>query len=73
MVTLIRLPPYVPEVNPTETVREYLRGNKLAITVFDDDDDIVEKTCDAGLLEQDPNRIVSMTTRTWPQSIIRAV
>src|SRR5258708_5643790 len=37
-VTLVRLPPYAPELNPLENVCEYLRGNKLAITVFDDYD-----------------------------------
>jgi len=36
-------PPYAPELNPIENVWEYLRANKLAITVFDDYDDIVEK------------------------------
>jgi len=41
-VTLVRLPPYAPELNPMENVWEYLRGNKLAITVFDDYDDIVD-------------------------------
>jgi hypothetical protein len=65
-VTLVRLPPYAPELNPIENVWEYLRGNKLAITVFDDYDDIVDKTCDAwNFFEQDPNRIASITARTW--------
>ena len=32
-VTLVRLPPYAPELNPIENVWEYLRGNKLAITI----------------------------------------
>jgi hypothetical protein len=65
-VTLVRLPPYAPELNPIENVWEYLRGNKLAITVFDDYDDIVDKTCGAwNFFEQDPNRIASITTRTW--------
>jgi hypothetical protein len=36
------------------------------ITVFDDHDDIVDKTCDAwNFFEQDPMRIASITTRTW--------
>jgi len=52
----------------------YLRGNKLAITVFDDYDDIVDKTCDAwNFFEQDPLRIASITTEHGQQSIIRAV
>jgi len=70
-VTLVRLPPYAPELNPIENVWEYLRGNKLAITVFDDYDDIVDKTCDAwNFFEQDPNRIASITTEHGLQSII---
>ena len=48
-VTLVRLPPYAPELNPIENVWEYLPGNKLAITVFDDYDDIVDKTCGTSL------------------------
>ena len=65
-VTLVRLPPYAPELNPIENVWEYLRGNKLAITVFDDYDDIVDKACDAwNFFEQDPKRIASITTRAW--------
>jgi hypothetical protein len=46
-ITLVRLPPYAPELNPIENVWEYLRANKLAITVFNDYDDIVDKTCAA--------------------------
>jgi hypothetical protein len=50
----------------TENVWEYLRGNKLAMTIFDDYDDIVDNTCDAwNFFEQDPNRIASITTRIW--------
>lgn len=30
-ITLMRLSPYAPELNPIENVWEYLRGNKLAI------------------------------------------
>jgi transposase len=65
-ITLLSLPPYAPELNPIENVWEYLRGNKLAITVFDDYDDIVDKTCDAwNFFAEDQERIVSITTRTW--------
>src|SRR5437667_8222566 len=65
-VTLVRLPAYAPELNPIENVWEYLRGNKLAITVFDGYDDIVDKTCDAWtFFASDPDRIASITTRSW--------
>jgi hypothetical protein len=52
--------------NPIENVWEYLRGNKLAITIFDDYDDIVDKACEAwNFFKQDLNRIASITTRIW--------
>jgi hypothetical protein len=73
-ITLVRLPPYAPELNPIENVWEYLRGNKLAITVFDDYDDIVDKACGAwNFFEQDPKRIASITPEHGQQSIFRAV
>ena len=34
-------------MNPVENIWEYLRGNKLAITVFESYDDIVDKSCAA--------------------------
>lgn len=65
-VTLVPLPPYAPELNPMENVWEYLRANKLAITVFDDYDDIVAKTCDAwNFFARDPDRVASITARSW--------
>ena len=65
-LTLVTLPPYSPELNPIETVWEYLRGNRLAITVFDDYDDIVDKSCGAwNFFANDPARIASITTRQW--------
>jgi transposase len=47
-ITLVRLPPYAPELNPLENVWEYLRGNKLAITVFESYDDIVDNHAPRG-------------------------
>jgi hypothetical protein len=65
-VTLVRLPPYAPELNPIENVWQYLRGNKLAITVFDNYNDIVDKTCAAwNFFADDPTRIATVTTRSW--------
>jgi DDE superfamily endonuclease len=72
-ITLVRLPPYAPELNPIENVWQYLRGNKLAIAVFDDYDDIVDKTCHAwNFFADDPIRIASITTEHGQQSITRA-
>jgi hypothetical protein len=65
-ITLVPLPPYAPELNPVENVWEYLRGNKLAITVFDSYDDILHKACNAWtFFADDPDRITSITTRSW--------
>ena len=65
-ITLVRLPPYAPELNPVENVWEYLRGNKLAITVFESYDDIVDKSCAAWrFFADDPERVASITSRTW--------
>ena len=65
-ITLVRLPPYAPELNPVENVWEYLRGNKLAITVFENYDDIVDKSCAAWrFFADDPERVASITSRTW--------
>ena len=38
-ITLIRLPPYAPELNPMENLWAYPRANKLAITLFNGYDD----------------------------------
>ena len=65
-ITLVPLPPYAPELNPIENVWEYLRGNKLAITVFENYDDILHKACNAwNFFTDDPDRIASITSRSW--------
>jgi transposase len=65
-VTLLRLPPYSPELNPIENVWEYLRGNQLSRRVWQSYDDIVQACCDAwNWLIADPVRVSSITTRKW--------
>jgi hypothetical protein len=65
-LTLIELPPYAPELNPIENVWHYLRGNKLAITVFDTYDAIVEKCCEAwNFFADDRDAVLSITSRSW--------
>ncbi len=73
-ITLVRLPPYAPELNPIENVWEYLRGNKLAITVFDDYDDIVDKACDAwNFFEHDQSASHQSPPEHGQQSVLKAV
>jgi len=67
-ISLLKLPPYAPELNPAENVWEYLRANGLANTVFESYDDIVDKSCEAWMFfASDPARIASVTTREWAQ------
>ena len=46
-ITLLTLPPYAPELNPIENVWAYLRANRLAISVFETEAEIVNRCCDA--------------------------
>lgn len=65
-IRLLPLPPYTPELNPMETVWDYLRQNKLCALVWDTYDDIVEACKQAWLfLINDPERIRSIGTRSW--------
>jgi transposase len=67
-MTLLPLPPYAPELNPVENIWEYLRKNKLAITVFDDYDDIVDKSSDAwNFFATNTQAVASITSRSWAQ------
>ncbi len=65
-IMLLHLPPYAPEQNPVETIRAYLRGNKLALTVFDDYEHIVDHCCAAwNFFANDEQAIASITMREW--------
>ena len=60
-------PPYS-LLNPVENVWAYLRANKLAITVFDTYDDIVDACCNAwNFFANDPEAIASITSRVWAE------
>ena len=65
-ITLLNLLPYAPELNPMENVWQNLRSNKLAITVFNTHDEILDKCSDAwNFFANDPERINSITYRDW--------
>ena len=65
-ITLLRLPPYAPELNSMENVWDYLRANKLSRLVWDSYDAIVAACKEAWLfLINDPKRISSIGTREW--------
>lgn len=65
-ITLMRLPPYAPELNPMENVWDYLRGNKLSTGVWNGHDEILDACEQAwNFIANDPERIASIGTRTW--------
>jgi len=65
-LTLLPLPPYSPELNPTENIWQYLRQNDLSLRVWDTYDEIVETCCAAwNKLTAAPTVITSIATRSW--------
>ena len=63
-ITLLRLPPYSPELNPVENVWAFLRGNQLSNRVFAGYDAIVEACCNAwNWLIAQPETISTLATR----------
>ena len=67
-LSLLTLPPYSPELNPVENVWAYLRANKLAISVFESYDNIVDACCNAwNFFANDHKAIASITSRSWAE------
>ena len=65
-MTLLPLPAYSPELNPAENIWAYLRGNKLANTVYEGYDEIVDKACEAWMLfANHKEHVASIATREW--------
>ena len=69
-ITLLTLPPYAPELNPIENVRAYLRANRLAISVFETEAEIVSRCCDAwNFFANDINTVRSITARDYAKAV----
>ena len=65
-ISLLRLPPYAPELNPVENIWQYLRGDKLAHRLYDSYEAIVEACCEAwNWLIAAPDTITSIAARNW--------
>ena len=65
-LSIIRLPPYSPELNPIEQVWSWLRQNEIANRVFHDYEDIVDKCSNAwNSFRNDRNRVISLCSRNW--------
>ena len=69
-LSLLRLPPYSPELNPQENVWQYLRQNQLANRVYDSYEAIVEACCKAwNDFVADPDRIRSVGNRDYASQV----
>ena len=65
-ISLIRLPPYSPELNPMENVFAFLKGTFLANRVFATVEEVrdgIASACTS--FRSDPERIASITAREW--------
>ena len=65
-LSILFLPPYSPELNPTENIWQFLRQTYLSNRVFENWQAIVDACCDAwNRLTAEPGRIKSIATRNW--------
>jgi len=65
-ITLVPLPPKCSELNPTESVWQFMRENWLSNRVFQSYNAIVDHCCNAwNRLTNQPWRIMSIGLRNW--------
>jgi len=65
-ITIIKLPPYSPELNPIEQVWQWLRQNELANRCFSGYEDIVNQCSRAwNSFISDTNRVKRLCSRDW--------
>lgn len=65
-LSMIKLPPYSPELNPIEQVWSWLRQHKLANRCFKDYDDIVDACTEAwNFFISDKPRVKKLCSRDW--------
>jgi transposase len=70
-ISLLKLAPYSPKINPAENVWEYLRQNQLSNRVYENYEAIVEACCDAwNKLTAETGRIKSTATREWASKVM---
>ena len=65
-VTLLKLPPYSPELNPVEQVWQWLKQRFLSNRCFNNYDDIVDACCDAwNEFRNDSDLVSRICSRDW--------
>jgi len=70
-ITLVRLPPYSPELNPIESIWLYLKERYLSHRLLDDYEAIVDAISDAwNRLLAETGRVKSLCTHPWIEEVI---
>jgi transposase len=65
-ITIMRLPPYSPELNPVEQFWQQIKQRYLSNLVFKNYDDIVGKSCNAwNKLINKKNFVKNLCSRDW--------
>lgn len=65
-ISLLKLPPYSPELNPIEQVWQWIRQHELSNRVFKNYNDIVDCCCEAwNSFISDVERVKKMCFRDW--------
>jgi hypothetical protein len=69
-IGLLHLPPYSPELNPTENIWEFLRHNDLSNRIYATYEAIVDACCTAwNKLIAKPERIRSIASRDYAKTV----
>jgi transposase len=69
-ITLLHLPPYSPELNPTENIWQFLRQNYLSNRIYETYTAIVDACCAAwNRLMAMPDRIRSIASRNYAKTV----
>jgi transposase len=69
-VSIIKLPPYSPELNSIEQVWSWMRQHCLANRVFTNYEDIVDSVCKAwNTFTESAERVTKMCSREWANMI----
>ena len=65
-ITLVPLPAKAPELNPVETIWQYMRDNWISNRIFTSYPDILDHCCEArNKLTDQPWLIMSIGLRDW--------
>lgn len=73
-LSIIKLPPYSPELNPIEQVWQWLRKNELANRCFNGYEDNVDECSRAwNIFISNASRVIKLCSRDWIKTDLRLI